>query len=99
MKAGLFKQLRALLQMNLLFSIDNLISLTGHSNTYISEGISNLQNPHRCGDGGPLVLKRVRIKRENYWGHEEALTFYDVVESAPERAAKILEALDNDETN
>jgi hypothetical protein len=55
---NLERRLRELFAMDRLYTIPDLIELTGHDEAYLRSKISMLQNQKYSGD--PLVLKRQR---------------------------------------
>lgn len=108
MKVGTTKKLRALFKMNLMFSREQLAELAGLRGAsglkYITTQIGILQNPQRCGNDGPLFLKRLRFGGKSYWGLSESMSFYqnqgedDANEERASNARRILERLTNDAT-
>jgi hypothetical protein len=49
--------LRDLFRDPWLYTVDELVELTGHKEPSIRVKISELQNPKRCGDRGPVKIK------------------------------------------
>jgi len=69
-KFSLTTELRILFEKNLLYTVEDLMEITGGGAESIRSTISQLKNPKYAGKFGPLILNQVQSQRDlkKRWG-------------------------------